>query len=236
MSIHLITHREYRPDIDGLRAIAVVSVVGYHAFPKIIPGGFIGVDIFFVISGYLMANIIFDSLYRGKFSFKDFYVRRINRIFPALLIVLLSCLAMGWFFLFSAEFKSLGEYIFSGAFFISNFLSWSQVGYFDDAAETKPLLHLWSLGIEEQFYLFWPLLCYFLWRYKFNLLIVVIVFAFVSFFLNVYYVGQDAAGVFFCSLTRFWELLSGSILALAILQVKYMPRYSYNIFISFLRI
>jgi peptidoglycan/LPS O-acetylase OafA/YrhL len=159
---------KYRPDIDGLRAIAVLSVIGYHAFPGIIPGGFVGVDIFFVISGYLISGIIVSSLGDGTFSFKNFYARRIKRIFPALFVVLAACGLFGWFTLLPREYKELGKHIAGGAGFVSNFFFWSESGYFDTAAEFKPLLHLWSLGIEEQFYIVWPLLLYWSWKTRFR--------------------------------------------------------------------
>ena len=152
------THPSYRPDVDGLRAIAVLSVIGFHAFPSAVHGGFVGVDIFFVISGYLISSIILKSLDRGKFDFWDFYSRRIRRIFPALVVVLLACLAFGWYVLLADEFQQLGKHTAGGAAFVSNVVLWREVEYFDTAAELKPLLHLWSLGIEEQFYLFWPLM------------------------------------------------------------------------------
>ena len=143
----------YRPDIDGLRAIAVLCVLVFHAFPKHLKGGFIGVDIFFVISGYLISGIILNDLERKQFSFRQFYIRRIRRIFPVLATVLFSCLVFGWLALTADELNQLGKHIAAGAGFISNLVLWSEAGYFDNSAETKPLLHLWSLGIEEQFYL-----------------------------------------------------------------------------------
>lgn len=147
-----------------MRAIAVLFVVGFHAFPLWIKGGFIGVDIFFVISGYLISTIIIVGLERNNFSFIEFYTRRIKRIFPALLLVLISSFAFGWFVLLADEYKQLGKHIAGGAGFVSNYLFWNESGYFDNAAETKPLLHLWSLGIEEQFYIIWPLLLWLAWR------------------------------------------------------------------------
>src|SRR5664279_5030085 len=141
-----LTHPKYRADIDGLRAIAVLSVVGYHAAPSWIKGGFVGVDIFFVISGFLISTIIFENLQRGSFSFIEFYSRRVRRIFPALVVVLTSCFAFGWFALSDDEFKQLGKHIAGSSVFVSNFVLWNESGYFDNAASTKPLLHLWSLG------------------------------------------------------------------------------------------
>lgn len=209
---HLV-HLKYRPDIDGLRAIAVLAVVAFHAFPSSIRGGFIGVDIFFVISGYLISTIIFKSLDDGAFSFVEFYSRRIKRIFPALILVLAACFAFGWFALLADEYKQLGIHITSGAVFVSNFLSWYEVGYFDNAADTKPLLHLWSLGIEEQFYIVWPLLLWLSWRCKLNLLMVTVLVAGISFALNMNGVSQDVRATFYSPQTRFWELLCGSALA-----------------------
>ncbi len=116
MTLHTqLKHPKYRPDIDGMRALAVLSVVLYHAFPAIIPGGFIGVDIFFVISGYLISAILFENLQQETFSFMEFYSRRIRRIFPALLLVLIACYAAGWFALYASEYQQLGGHIAAGA-------------------------------------------------------------------------------------------------------------------------
>jgi len=147
---------DYRGDIDGLRAVAVVLVVAFHAFPTVVSGGFVGVDVFFVISGYLITGIILSDLRSADFSFIGFYARRARRILPALWVVLAGVLAIGWSQLLPATYQSLGLHAFAGALFFPNLLSWSEVGYFDAAAEVKPLLHLWSLGVEEQFYLVWP--------------------------------------------------------------------------------
>ncbi|HCM31814.1 MAG TPA: acyltransferase [Acinetobacter radioresistens] len=213
MSNSSFSHPKYRPDIDGLRAIAVLSVVVFHAFPSKLQGGFIGVDVFFVISGFLISTIIFQNLDKGTFSFSEFYSRRIKRIFPALFLVLGSCFIFGWFALLSEEFKQLGKHIAAGSAFISNFVLWSEVGYFDNSAETKPLLHLWSLGIEEQFYIFWPLLLWIGWKLRLNLLLVTIVVAIISFVLNILNVVENPTATFFSPITRAWELLFGTLLA-----------------------
>ena len=151
-------HPKYRPDIDGLCAVAVLLVVIFHAFPGRTPGGFIGVDIFFVISGFLISSVIFSNLEGGSFSIAGFYNRRIRRIFPALLIVMGCSLAFGWATFFADEYTQLAKHVAGGAAFVSNFLLYHESGYFDNTSETKPMLHLWSLAIEEQFYIFWPLL------------------------------------------------------------------------------
>ena len=202
----------YRPDIDGLRALAVLAVVAFHAFPVWLKGGFIGVDIFFVISGYLISTIIFNNLDRNTFSFSDFYQRRIRRIFPALLLVLTISLSLGWFTLLADEYHQLGKHVFAGTAFISNFVLWAESGYFDNAANTKPLLHLWSLGIEEQFYLIWPILVWLAWHKKWVTLLIIFIFV-LSFILNTVIINYDSVATFYSPFTRFWELSSGSLLA-----------------------
>ena len=208
-----LTHPRYRADIDGLRAIAVLSVVGFHAFPGLMRGGFVGVDVFFVISGFLISSIILPNLGAGGFSFAAFYSRRIKRIFPALIIVLATCYVIGWFVLLSGEYAQLGKHIFAGAGFASNFILWSESGYFDNAADTKPLLHLWSLGIEEQFYIAWPLLLWWGWKRRCSLLWLTLTLLAASFVFNVYRIRADQVGVFYSPLTRMWQLLAGATLA-----------------------
>ena len=212
MHAHLSSPK-YRPDIDGLRAVAVLSVVVFHAFPNLLKGGFIGVDVFFVISGYLISTIIYQNLDKGTFRFTDFYSRRIKRIFPALLLVLAGVYLLGWWALLSDEFKQLGKHIASGASFISNIVLWRESGYFDNSADTKPLLHLWSLGVEEQFYIVYPLLLWGAWKNKINLLKLTVFLAALSFYLNITGIKKDSVGTFLLSQTRFWELMCGSLLA-----------------------
>lgn len=212
-SNHNSFHPKYRPDIDGLRAVAVLVVVAFHAFPELLKGGFIGVDVFFVISGYLISTIIFENLDNGSFSFAKFYGRRIRRIFPALLMVMATSFAIGWFFLLTDEFKQLGKHIAAGAAFVSNLVLWQEAGYFDNTADTKPLLHLWSLAVEEQFYIVWPLLLWVAWKYRFNYLFVTLIVIVASFSLNLIDVKKDPVPAFYAPQTRFWELLSGTVLA-----------------------
>ena len=206
-------HNKYRPDIDGLRAIAVLSVVAFHAFPGLIKGGFIGVDIFFVISGFLISSIIFREIDKQQFSIINFYSRRIKRIFPALATVLFASLLLGWFVLFADEYAQLGKHAAAGAVFISNFMLLSEAGYFDTASDTKPLLHLWSLGIEEQFYIFWPLLACIAWRCNRSLLTTLLFCVTVSFGLNVFTIQTDQASSFYLPQTRVWELWIGAVVA-----------------------
>ena len=203
----------YRPDIDGLRAIAVLAVLAFHAFPDQIGGGFIGVDVFFVISGFLISLILLGQFRAGEWSLVGFYSRRIRRIFPALLIVLVACFVLGWLLLLPTEFEQLSSHIAAAAAFIPNIMLWREAGYFDTSGQTKPLLHLWSLGIEEQFYLVWPLALSVALRLGRTPLPLMAILAGVSFALNVAGIQSDAVATFYSPQTRAWELLAGSIVA-----------------------
>ena len=189
------------------------SVVAFHAFPQRLPGGFVGVDIFFVISGFLISSIIFAGLDAGTFSIVDFYGRRIRRILPALFLVLATVFVFGWFLLFGDEYRELGKHMAGGAGFVSNFVLWAESGYFDKAAATKILLHLWSLAIEEQFYIFWPVLLILAWNRKAAVIAIIIVLLVGSFAANLDLVHRDPAGAFYSPLTRAWELMIGCGLA-----------------------
>lgn len=202
----------YRPDIDGLRAFAVLMVALFHAFPATVPGGFIGVDIFFVISGYLICGIILQDLRDDAFTFRKFYTRRIRRIFPALILALVGALIFGWFALWPNGYKTLGKHVVSGACFFSNFQLWSESGYFDAAARSKPLLHLWSLGIEEQFYIFFPFLLWFCARKQYDALSALVCCWVFSFACTLLLRGEHAVAAFYAPWTRVWELLTGAIL------------------------
>ncbi|MDB5609271.1 MAG: putative acyltransferase, group 3 [Bradyrhizobium sp.] len=204
----------YRADIDGLRAVAILPVLAYHAFPRLVPGGFIGVDIFFVISGYLITGIIHQQMLAKTFSITDFYARRIRRIFPALITVVLVTFLIGWYVLPPLDLKSLGTNIAGGALFAQNFVLLGQVGYFDLAAEKKPLLHLWSLGIEEQYYIVWPLLLMLIGRWRWRRLAVTAALAAASFVACVVVSARAPDYAFYLPVTRAWELLVGSGLAL----------------------
>src|SRR5437764_968891 len=187
---------KYRPDIDGLRAIAVLLVVNFHAFPEAMPGGFIGVDIFFVISGFLITGIVTRDLDSARFSLLHFYDRRIRRIFPALLVVLLAVLVLGFFWLLPGPYARLSAGVFASAAFTANIALLLQSGYFDVESAKQPLLHLWSLGIEEQFYLVWPLLLMLAARLRLNLLAVALVLGVGSFLLNVAFIGPSPVAAF----------------------------------------
>ena len=185
----------------------------FHAFPNFLRGGFVGVDIFFVISGYLITSIILKAQSGGGFSLLEFYSRRIKRIFPALIVVLALCLMAGWYVLLSEEYKALGKHVAAGASYVSNFILKGESGYFDTAVELKPLLHLWSLGIEEQFYLVWPLLLILGLRGNLNPLAIIFFTLTISFMLNVAYIERLPIQVFYLPISRAWELLIGAIVA-----------------------
>lgn len=218
------SHPEYRPDLDGLRAVAVLSVVAFHAFPGLAEAGFIGVDIFFVISGYLISSIIFVNLNRGTFSFAEFYAHRVRRIFPALILVVAASYLFGWFALLAAEYAQLGRHVGASGVFLSNIVLWGEAGYFDVASESKPLLHLWSLGIEEQFYIVWPLMLWMAWRRRFTYLFITLVALLASYSLNMEYLKNDAISAFYMPQSRFWELLCGAFLAWAAIYKNWSCR------------
>jgi peptidoglycan/LPS O-acetylase OafA/YrhL len=205
---------KYRRDIDGLRAVAVLAVIGFHGFPTWLPGGFVGVDVFFVISGYLISHQLFTACDRGTFSIRDFYVRRIRRIFPALLLVLMATAAFGWIALTPSEFRSLQEHLAASAFFSNNFLLWYEAGYFDVQSKAKPLLHLWSLGVEEQFYIVWPWLIFWCWRKRVNRTTVIGIITVASLILSAVMVSNaSAAAAFYLPQSRLWQLAAGAWLA-----------------------
>jgi peptidoglycan/LPS O-acetylase OafA/YrhL len=207
-----LNSKQYRPDVDGLRAVAVIGVVTFHAFPIWVPGGFVGVDIFFVISGFLITSIITKELEDKTFSFPTFYARRARRIFPALVVVLATLLGVGWFLLLADEYAAVGKHTAAGAGFIANIAFFQEAGYFDASAKFKPLLHLWSLGIEEQFYLVWPALLFVVapsrgWRWIAGAL------AAASLAYCFWLTPRNAYAAFFLPLARFWELMVGALLA-----------------------
>ena len=211
---------KYRPDVDGLRAIAVMLVLNFHAFPDAMPGGFIGVDVFFVISGFLITGIVTRELELGRFSLVEFYNRRIRRIFPALIVVLCTTLALGWFWMLPQAFAQLGSDSFASAAFLANIALWLQSGYFDVESAKKPLLHLWSLGIEEQFYLFWPPLLMLAVRLRMSIMATAAMLGIASFLLNVALIGSNPIATFYLPFTRAFELLTGAVLACGWINVN----------------
>jgi peptidoglycan/LPS O-acetylase OafA/YrhL len=208
-----MTTIKYRADIDGLRAVAVLAVIAFHACPAYLPGGFIGVDMFFVISGYLISGIIYKAQREGTFSYADFYARRVRRIFPALLAAVVLCLAYGWLVLLPAEYEQLGGHVAAGTVFLQNVAFWNESGYFDTSASLKPLLHLWSLAVEEQIYLvFPPLVLFALWM-RWPMVLVLAVLLIASFAANLFMAGRSVSADFFLTPFRAWEFLAGAILA-----------------------
>jgi len=202
----------YRADIDGLRGISVLAVIAFHAFPDLVPGGFIGVDVFFVISGYLISRIIFDEMRSEAFSLRSFYARRIRRIFPALVLVLTVTAFVGCWTLLPQDMLRLGKQLASSAAFVANFYFWLQSGYFSPDAHSFPLLHLWSLGVEEQFYIVWPLTLLLLRRRPDRIFAGILVIAALSFLLNILSIDNHEAN-FYSPLTRAWELMLGAAVA-----------------------
>ena len=208
-----MTHLKYRPDIDGLRAVAVLAVVLYHAFPRLLPGGFIGVDVFFVISGYLISGILYKGVRNGDFRFREFYARRVRRLFPALITVLLLCLGYGGLILLPAEYEQMGKHMAAGIVFIQNIVFWQESGYFDIASSLKPLLHLWSLAVEEQFYIIFPPLLLLFGKKKWPMSPWILAMLGISFSANLAMSYQSQAAGFFLTPFRAWEFLAGAQLA-----------------------
>lgn len=206
----------YRPDIDGLRAVAILLVVIYHAFPSAMPNGFVGVDVFFVISGYLITTI---SQSESNFSVARFYERRVRRLAPALITVLISTLLFGSVVLFDDELRQLSKHVVAGLGFSANIVFWFEAGYFDSSAELKPLLHLWSLGVEEQFYLIWPLLLLLSIRAKSQLAVTAAILG-ASFSFSLYMISKDQPTAFFLPFSRVWEMLAGAILAASAIRIE----------------
>ena len=221
----------YRPDIDGLRAVAVLSVIIYHAGfywqdEKLLSGGFLGVDIFFVISGYLICSILLKELRTGKFSFANFYERRVRRILPALFLVMLCTAVVAPFLLSDKALPEFASSIIATGGFVSNFFFWLQDSYTAEPSLRKPLLHTWSLAIEEQFYLLFPLFIWLLWKKAAGKLMLVFSIVAITSFLYAewgsYYLPSAN---FYLLPARIWELLAGAILALMRSSGKFEHAY-----------
>lgn len=206
-----MTLLKYRPEIDGLRAIAVSSVIVFHAWPSLLPGGFLGVDIFFVISGYLITSIVLRQVDQDSFRFLDFYERRARRLFPALFLVCLACLPFAWLWMMPAQLKDFGQSLVAVSLYASNFLFWKESDYFALAAEEKPLLHTWSLGVEEQFYLLFPVVLVLLVRFvrarKAQFAVLVLIWC-ISLIGSLALYRMDPSAAFYLLPGRAWQLLT----------------------------
>lgn len=214
----------YRAEIDGLRAVAVVPVIFFHAGFSLFNGGYVGVDVFFVISGYLITSIIMDDLDKGKFSLVRFYERRARRILPALVFVMLASLPFAWGLMIPPQLKAFAKSIIATNLFSSNILFWQESNYFGATAEEKPLLHTWSLAVEEQYYLFFPLLLIVLWRFGFKpMLYILLTIALASLALSEWGARDFPTANFFLAPTRVWELLFGSICAFIAFKTELKP-------------
>jgi len=206
---------KYRSEIDGLRAVAVVPVILFHAGFETFGGGFVGVDVFFVISGYLITTIIIDEMTKENFSLLRFYERRARRILPALVFVVLCCILAAWFLLLPSDMKDFSRSLVAVATFSSNILFWRESGYFEAAAELKPLLHTWSLAVEEQFYILFPLFLMAVWRFGARAVVWMLVAAFVISLAAAHWGAYNKPrATFFLLPTRAWELLMGSLAAI----------------------
>lgn len=211
---------KFRTDINGLRALAVIAVVLFHFNPSWVPGGFAGVDVFFVISGFLMTGLIFRGLENNKFSIINFYVARANRIIPALSVVCLSLLAFGWFYLTPLDYQALGKHVVSSLGFLSNIIYWREAGYFDTASYSKWLLHTWSLSVEWQFYIIYPVILVLLKKCisLTNIKRLLIVGTLIGFILSIYVTYRWSSFAYFLLPTRVWEMMMGGLAFLYPLQ------------------
>jgi peptidoglycan/LPS O-acetylase OafA/YrhL len=209
----------YRSDVDGLRALAILPVLLFHAELDQFSGGYIGVDIFFVISGYLITSIIAAELEKDQFTIVGFYERRVRRIFPALLTVLIVCIVISHVLMLPNEYRDFGQSVFATMFFSSNLLFWMEAGYFDAESLMKPLLHTWSLAVEEQYYIFYPPLLILIYRFlnkRGRPLILGLWLA--SFVWSVWSTYHSPTAAFYLTLSRVWELLTGAIIALGYIK------------------
>ncbi len=205
---------KYRSEINGLRALAIIPVILFHAGFTLFSGGFIGVDVFFVISGYLITTILIEALENNNFSIIHFYERRARRILPVLFFIMFICIIFSWVWMQPDQLKSFFQSVFAVSFFASNILFWKQSGYFDSSSEEKPLLHTWSLAVEEQYYLLLPIFLFFAWRLgKDRVFYLIILFTALSLIMSEWGWRNNPTANFYLAPTRAWELFSGSIAA-----------------------
>jgi peptidoglycan/LPS O-acetylase OafA/YrhL len=208
---------KYRREIDGLRAVAVVPVILFHAGFASFEGGYVGVDVFFVISGYLITSILIEDLERGRFSIARFYERRARRILPALFFMMICCVPFAWAWMVPSEFRDFSQAVIAVTLFVSNILFWQKTDYFAPAAEENPLLHTWSLAVEEQFYIVFPLLLLVLWRFGRNpVLWSIVLLSLASLALAEWGSRNAPVANFFLIVPRIWELGAGAICALVL--------------------
>ena len=208
---------KYRAEIDGLRALAVVPVILFHAGFELFSGGFVGVDVFFVISGYLITTILIEDIENKRFSIVNFYERRARRILPALFFVMLVCIPFAWMWMLPSQMKDFSQSLVAVSLFASNILFWRESGYFAAAAEEKPLLHTWSLAVEEQYYVLFPIFLILAWRFGKNRVFwMIVVMAAISLLLSEWGWRNKATANFYLAPTRAWELFAGSIAAFVI--------------------
>ena len=208
---------KYRPEIDGLRALAVVPVILFHAGFELFSGGFVGVDVFFVISGYLITTILIEDIENKRFSIVNFYERRARRILPALFFVMLICIPFAWMWMLPSQMKDFSQSLVAVSLFASNILFWRESGYFAAVAEEKPLLHTWSLAVEEQYYVLFPIFLILAWRFGKNRVFwMIVVMAAISLLLSEWGWRNKAIANFYLAPTRAWELFAGSIAAFVV--------------------
>lgn len=205
---------QYRPEVDGLRAVAVLPVILFHAGFSAFSGGFVGVDVFFVISGYLITTILIEDIENKRFSIVNFYERRARRILPVLFFVILACIPFAWAWMMPSQLQDFSKSLIGVSLFASNIFFWRESGYFAAAAEEKPLLHTWSLAVEEQYYLLFPIFLLFAWRFgKDRVFWTIVVFSGLSLALSEWGWRNAPSASFYLLPTRAWELLAGSIAA-----------------------
>ena len=205
---------KYRPEIDGLRALAVIPVILFHAGFELFSGGFVGVDVFFVISGYLITTILIDDIENKRFSIVNFYEKRARRILPAMFFVMLVCIPFAWMLMMPSQMTDFSQSLVAVSLFSSNILFWLESDYFAAATEQKPLLHTWSLAVEEQYYVLFPIFLILAWRYGKNRAFgMIVVMAAISLLLSEWGWRNKTSANFYLAPTRAWELLAGSITA-----------------------
>ena len=215
---------KYRPEIDGLRALAVLPVILFHAGFDFFSGGFIGVDIFFVISGYLITTILLNDFSQNNFSFLNFYERRARRLLPAIFFVMLVCLPFAWFLMIPSDLKDFGRSLFAVPLYISNFLFWYESGYFDGSSDYKPLLHTWSLAVEEQYYIIAPLVLVLTWKLGIrNITILLSTGLILSLAISELGYRKIPVGNFYMLFSRAWEIMIGALVSIY-LREKSFPK------------